>query len=116
MPVPYLAGAVKGWTRKTQVKIITQTVVDHEVVPVELDGKYNINLQPSPPATVNRKPEEQRTWKWWSIILRDKKVLLKTDDKMISPSGKVFKIQSATDWRPSGFSKYEAIEDYEVST
>ncbi len=112
MPVPYLAGALKGWTKKTPVKIITQTVVDGDVIPVPTDKTYSINLQPMPAATVNRKPPEQRTWKWWSIILRDRTALLKTDDIMVAPSGLRFKIQSASDWRTSGFTKYEAIEDF----
>ena len=116
MPVPYVAGALKGWTRKTNIKIVTQTVVDHQTVEATADATLDINFQPMPAFKVNRKPEEQRTWNWWSIIIKNATVNLKTDDIIIRPSGQRFRIQSGNDWTESGFSKYEAIEDYEVST
>ena len=116
MPVPYLGNALKGWTRKTTIKVITQTVVDHEVSTTLIDKVFNVNFQPSPSAKVERKPESQRTWKWWSVILKDKTYLFKTDDIFIDAYGQRFKVQSATDWRTSGFTKYEVIEDFEAST
>ena len=88
MPVPYLGNALKGWVKDANIKIITQTVVDHETVETELDVSYLANFQPMPAAIVNRKPEEQRTWKWWSIIIKDKTVLLKTDDIVLRPTEK----------------------------
>lgn len=116
MPVPYLGNAIKGWTRKTPVKIVTQSVVDFQTVESTADAILDVNFQPMPTWKVNRKPEEQRTWIWWSIIIRNNSVNLKTDDIIIRPSGQRFRIQSGNDWTQSGFSKYEAIEDYEVST
>lgn len=115
MPVPYLAGALKGWTTKRGCKVITKSIVDFEVSESESDITVDVNIQPMPAATVNRKPEEQRTWKWWSMIIKSDSVLLKTDDIILIGTQR-FKVQSANDWRESGFSKYETIEDYEVST
>lgn len=112
MPIPYLGNALKGWAKKTDIKIITQTVVNHETVESESDVSYPANLQPMPPAKVNRKPEEQRTWKWWSVIIQSKTILLSTDDKIVDESGRQFRIEQANDWRSSGFTKYEAVEDY----
>ena len=116
MPVPYVGNAIKGWTRKTNIKIVTQSVVDFKTVESTTDAKLDINFQPMPAWSVSRKPEEQRTWKWWSIIIKNTSVNLNTDDIIIRPSGQRFRIQSGNDWTESGFSKYEAIEDYEVST
>lgn len=116
MPVPYVAGALRGWTKVTPIKIVTQSVVDHETVETTSDVNLNINFQPMPPFKVNRKPEDQRSWDWWSIIIKNPTITLKTDDIIIRPSGQRFRIQSGNDWTESGFSKYEAIEDYEVST
>ena len=112
MSVPYLGNALKGWTRKTNITVVTQTVVDHETVESVSDVSYPVNFQPMPAAKVNRKPEEQRTWKWWSIIINNKTVLLKTDDIIQNDSGQKFRVQQANDWRESGFTKYEVIEDY----
>ena len=78
----------------------------------EADVNADVNFQPMPAAKVNRKPEEQRTWKWWSIIIRSRTLLFQTDDVIIDSTGQRFVIQSANDWRSSGFTKYEAIEDY----
>ena len=116
MPVPYLGNAIKGWTKNTPVKIVTQSVVDHQTTEATADHTLDINFQPMPSWRVNRKPEEQRTWKWWSIIIKNPTIILKTDDIIIRASGQRFRIQSGNDWTESGFSKYEAIEDYEEST
>lgn len=112
MGVPYLGNALKGWVKSTNITIITQTVVDHETVETPATVTYQANFQPMPAAKVARKPEEQRTWKWWSIIIKDKTVLLTTDDIIQNDSGKKFRIEQANDWRSSGFTKYEAVEDY----
>lgn len=116
MPVPNLSGAVKGWTRLTTVQTVTQSIVDHRTVEVTQNLTRPMNFQPMPAAKVNRKPEEQRTWKWWSIIIRDRTILLNTDDKIIDQYGRIFRIQQSNDWRTSGFTKYEAIEDYEEAS
>jgi hypothetical protein len=113
MPVPYLGNALKGWTKNANITVITQTVVDHETVESESAFSYPANFQPMPAAKVNRKPEEQRTWKWWSIIIQDKNFLMKTDDIIQDSAGRKFRIEQANDWRESGFTKYEAVEDYE---
>lgn len=112
MPVPQLQGAVKGWTRMTTVEIQTQSVVNHKTVEIFQNVTRPMNFQPMPPAQVARKPEEQRTWTWWSVIIRDRTLLLKTDDKIVDSYGRTFRVEKANDWRTSGFTKYEAVEDY----
>lgn len=112
MPVPYLGNALNGWVKKTNITVITQSVVDHETVETESDVTYLANLQPMPAAKVARKPEEQRTWTWWSIIIRDRTILLVTDDIIQDDAGRKFRIEQANDWREYGFTKYEAVEDY----
>lgn len=111
MKMPYLGNTLKGWTTPTAVKLITKTVVAHQVVQTPSNVTLNLNYQPMPPAQVNRKPEEQRTWKWWILTIKSPSVLLKTDDQ-ISIGGYDFRIQSAADWRTSGVATYEAIEDF----
>jgi len=112
MPVPYLGNALKGWVQSSNITVITQSIVNHETVEAQADFIYPANFQPMPAAKVNRKPQEQRTWIWWSIIIQDKTVLLKTDDIIQDDSGRKFRIEQANDWRESGFTKYEVVEDY----
>lgn len=111
MPVPYLAGALKGWTKKTTVKIVTKSVVDHEVSESTSTVTLDINKQPMPAWKVNKKPEDQRTWIWWSFIIQKPSVLLKTDD-IVTIDSTNYRIMAGNNWVDSGFQKCEAIEDY----
>ena len=110
MAVPYMGKTLKGWTKKTNVKLVTQSIVNHKTVDTEVSIVLTCNFQSLKAAIVNRKPEEQRTWIWWSIIVTEGQ-LLKTDDIIIKDSVR-YKIQSTNNWTESGFQKYEAIEDY----
>lgn len=112
MTVPYMGGALKGWVQTTNITVVTQSVVDHETVEAESNVSFPANFQPLPAEKVNRKPEEQRTWKWWSVIIQDKTVYFSTDDIIQDDSGQKFRIEQANDWRKSGFTKYEVVEDY----
>jgi hypothetical protein len=45
--------------------------------------------------------------------------LLKTDDIVVVPLGSTvsnFRVEKAYDWRESGFTKYDVIQDYEDGT
>jgi hypothetical protein len=112
MAVPNLSRALRGWTKKTQCYIVTKSVVNHQVNPVfSAPIILDINVQPVPAQTVDKKPEGQRAWKWWSIIIKSKDFYLKADDVVVIDYVR-YKIMNASDWRRSGFTKYEAIEDY----
>ncbi len=114
MKTPYLGGALKGWTAKIPVLIVTKTVVDHQVTEIPVQAVLDINYQPMPASQVNRKPEEQRTWLWWTFIIKGKvpSTLLKVDD-VVTIGTKIFRVQSGLhDWTTSGFSICEAIEDF----
>lgn len=111
MAVPYMKNTLRGWVKPTSVKLVIQSVINHKTVSTETSTILKLNKQPLKASIVERKPPEQRTWKWWSIIVKDG-ILLKTDDVIII-AGLRYKIQSARDWTESGFQKYEAIEGYQ---
>ncbi len=111
MPVPYLGNSIKGWIKKKPVIIITKTTVDHLTEETETVTTLEINIQPTPQSRVRRLPAEQRTWKWWALIIRQGP-LLKPDD-IVVVDNKRFVIQSLDDWTESGFQKYEAVEGYQ---
>lgn len=110
MAVPNMARTLRGWTKKTNIKIVVQTVVNHKTVDTETPAILDCNFQPLKASVVNRKPEEQRTWIWWNIIVKNGP-LLKIDDVIIKDSVR-YKIELVHNWSESGFQKYEAIEDY----
>lgn len=114
MAVPNMKRTLRGWVRNTTVKIITQTVVDFETDDTETETTLKINKQPTPAEKVVQLPEYDRSWKWWSFIIQDGP-LLKADD-IIEIDGTGYRIKQRTDWSESGFQKYQAIEDYTVST
>lgn len=108
---------MKGWTAKIPVLIVTKTVVDHQVTETPVNAILDINYQPMPASQVNRKPEEQRTWLWWTFIIKGRipSTLLKVDD-VVTIGAKTFRVQSGLrDWTTSGFSICEAIEDFTPS-
>ena len=112
MAVPNLSRALRGWTKKKEIKLVTKDFVQGEKVEVETSIFAQVNKQPVPAREVKRKPESQQSWKWWSIIIQDRSVLLNPDDIVIIDSIK-YRVENASDWRESGFTKYQCVEDYQ---
>ena len=112
MPVPYLAGALKGWTQKINFQIVTKSIVNHQVQETTSVETFDCNLQPMPAQKVDKKPLEQRSWKWWSLIVKEG-IILKPDDKLTDRNGTVYTIMKVNDWTESGFQKYEAVENFD---
>lgn len=110
--IPKVNGALRGWMKTQVFNLIVKTVVNH--IPTESFTKFTVkmNIQPMPPEKVNRKPEEQRSWIWYSIWI-NKSVELKIDD-IIEIQGKRYKIQSKIRWDDAGYFSFEATEDFEV--
>lgn len=111
--IPNVSSALNGWTKKQTITKITKIVVDHEVSEVSESFIVDMNLQPTPPEIVNRKPEEQRSWKWFNIFTKTK-IKLNIDDRILV-SGTYYRIQEIKDWNQSGYYEYEAIEDFNQS-
>lgn len=110
MPVPYMARTMRGWTKATTVIRITQSVVDHETTESRTEITLKANFQPMPARVVNRKPEDQRSWDWWSIIVTEGPYL--NTDEIIVKDNYEYRIESGNDWSESGFQKYEAVRNY----
>ena len=111
MTIPYMANALKGWTKVVTVTIITKSIVDGLVNESSASVPLDINFQPTPPEKVNRKPEAQRSWKWWSILLKKPPFLLKIDDK-IQLNGETYRVEVASDWLEAGFQACDCVEDF----
>lgn len=112
MKVPYLGGALKGWTKVIPILVITKTVVDFQVIETPSEIMLDINYQPMPAYQVSRKPEEQRAWRWWTFIIKNPTIQLNVDD-IVTIGSMTFRVQSGLrDWTTSGFSICEAIEDF----
>lgn len=111
MSIPNVSGALIGWMKSRSVVVITKGIVDHQVVETAAPAvNIKINTQPMPQKKVNRKPEEQRSWKWWSIWIQHGP-LLNVDNK-ITVDDKTYRIEVVGDWTEGGYQNYEAVEDY----
>jgi hypothetical protein len=111
MAIPYVGGAIRGWTKRRTVRIVTKTVVDHVVTQTAELIPIAMNVQPMPAAKVNRKPEEQRSWEWFNVITLAKERILKVDD-VITVDGISYRIESTQNWAEAGYRRYDAYEDY----
>jgi hypothetical protein len=111
MGIPKVSGALKGWTKKRTVIIITQNVVDHDVVEVETPITLSINIQPLPATILNQKTEEERSWKWFSLWIKGSTVLENQDIAIID--GVRYRVMKNSDWSPAGYTNYEVKEDFQ---
>ena len=110
MAVPYLANALNGWTTPRTVQRVTKSVVNFQVDEATTEITLDMNLQPTPPQEVQRRPEDQRQWRWWNVNVREGPVL--NIDDVIIVDGINYRIVEVHNWSESGFQKYRAIEDY----
>lgn len=111
MAIPNVSGALRGWTQRRTVTLVTKAIENFQTVETTTSKKMLIHVQPMPAKQVDRKPEEQRSWKWWTIWLRDGGKSLNTDDIVVVDE-KGYRIEKVKDWRPGGYTEYEAVEDY----
>lgn len=111
MSIPNVSGALRGWTKKRNVRIIEKTVINYlttyraEIVCLDLF------IAPLQPEKIRRKPEEQRSWKWYGIVIKSGKRELKINDQ-IQVAGIVYVIDSVQPWDEGGYRRYEATENF----
>lgn len=106
---PNVNAAFSNWTSPVQMKIINKVPVDFENVDqVAAVVSYEAVMQPMPPQKVNRKPEGERTWKWWESWSITK---LQPDTVVQDQDGLQFRVQSVQDWSNGGYFYYELTEE-----
>lgn len=113
MPIPNVSGALRGWTKRRTVRLITKSVINHQTVETDSGPlTMSVLVQPMPSQQIDRKPEDQRAWKWWSIWIRFG-AQLKPDDKIII-DGITYRVENFINWLEGGYQQLEAVEDYTI--
>ncbi len=113
-PVPDLSGVLDGWTVPVTIQRVVQQVQEDLSVAEHLEEiQSEANLQPLNSQDNYRMPQEYRTRKIWSAIIPSKSIYLEPNNIIIDPSGKKFRVISSSDWRSSGFTKYDVEEVYD---
>lgn len=110
--LPIMQDALRGWTKKTIVKLITFTIENHREKQVANEVVLDINIQPLDFSRVDRKTEYNRAWNWFNLIIMDSTILLNFDDVIIINNIE-YRVQGRKDRRVHGFSKYEVISGFQ---
>lgn len=112
MPIPNVSNALRGWTTRTTIAIVTKAIVNHRVTESRYNATADLVVQPMPAEQVNRKPTEQRSWKWSSIWIRKGGPVLNVDD-VVEFKGHRYRIESVSAWEDGGYRSYQSVEDYD---
>lgn len=90
------------------MQIISKQAVDFEMQPDVLAVEvFEAVIQPMPPKKVERKPENERIWKWWEIWSQTH---LQIDTVIQDPNGRQFRVQNTRDWGQADYFHSEITE------
>lgn len=115
MSVPYMGNDLKGWAKKRKIRRVDADWSTGERVEVAKTEIVRMNIAPMPAERIKQKPEDQWSWKWWSVVIC-RKTPFSIDDIIevqIGQDLRYYRILSIEDWTMSGFCVYDAVEDYE---
>lgn len=105
---PQVASVFFNWTSTVQMKVINKQPVDFELFEDTVAVvTFDAVVQPMHSKDVNRKPENERIWKWWTMWST---VDFEIDTVIQDPDGVQFRIRSTTDWGQGGFFIAEMTE------
>ena len=108
MKLPNMKKTLRGWTQWFSVTIRTQKLINHVLDWETSSARIKANLQPIPQTKIDKKVGEERTWKWWTLVIEIGQ-LLKSQDQIIIKEKK-YKIMSVGDYNDYGFRSYEVVE------
>lgn len=105
---PQVQNVFLNWLSTTQLKVIQKLPVDFELQEDTLAViTVDMVLQAMSPEKIQRKPEDQRTWKFWDGWSTER---VQLDATLQDPDGRQFKVESMNDWSQGGFFHYELLE------
>lgn len=105
---PQVQSVFLNWLESVQLKVIQKTAVDFELLETTLNVvTLDMVLQAMSPEKVERKPENQRIWKFWDGWSTSR---VELDTTLQDPEGRQYKVQSVNDWSQGGFFHYELTE------
>jgi hypothetical protein len=106
--LPQLGSVLNGWTKPSQMRVVTQSAVDFELKEtVDAVEWFEVLLTPMTARKVDRKPENLRTWKWWEAYTTAN---MKVDTVVQDPDGLQFRVQDKNDWSEAGFFRYDIVQ------
>lgn len=110
--IPDMSDAFTDWVKVTNCRIIRRQIVNHEEKEITSSSLFKLMITPLQFSEVERKPIEQRSWRWKQILLKETDPSFKIDD-IIVIGGVNYKVFAIKDWGIAGFVKYHAVEDWQ---
>ena len=114
MSIPYVGKVLNGWTKKTSCYFVTQTIVDYVPQNTALVKTIPLFIAPLRPEQIQRKPENERAWKWYSILEPVRYNELSIND-FILINDVFYRIDSKQPWDDAGYRRYHATEYFSDS-
>lgn len=106
--IPDLSAVVALHEVPLQYKRVTTEAVDFEKVEtVEDVVAFFGTCVPMKPQRVDRKPEGQRRWRWKELVTETD---IPLDSAVQDVDAVQYRIDSKEPWQPSGFFKYDLVE------
>lgn len=106
--MPQVSSAFFNWTSTVQMKVINVRPIDFEAQQDLLSVvTFEAVIQAMKPRDVDRKPENERVWKWWDMWSTTK---IETNTVVQDPEGLQYRIRGTTDWGQGGFYHTEMTE------
>lgn len=99
--MPQVSSVFFNWMSTVQMKVINTAPIDFESVDNVLDViTFEAVVTPMKPKEINRKPENERAWKWWDMWSTTE---FPDNTVVQDPDGLQFRIRSTDDWSQAGF-------------
>lgn len=111
MSIPVVSGVLRGWTKSRKVRVVTKNIINYVTTQTAENIYMDIMIQPLQAERVKRKPEEQRAWKWYSLLAKASNRPLKIDD-ILTVDDISYRVDSVQGWTEAGYRRYEVTEDY----
>lgn len=109
--MPDVSEALDGWESRITLIVITQSVVDGDVVQNSANITFYGVWQPLRDDQLQFKPEGQRSWQWIWLHTRTN-IELETGDKVIY-NHKRYKVMAVKDYGLNQYYEYELVRDYD---
>lgn len=105
---PQVQSVFNNWTSTVQMEIIKQVPVDFESQE-QIQGiqTFQAVIQAMSPKEVQRKPEGERSWKWWKMWSTTH---IQSDTVIADPNGVQFRVTNTQDWSQGGFFTSDIVE------
>jgi hypothetical protein len=101
-----------GWQNNMTFHKVTDTIVDGDVVKSVVSTPFQGMFQPMRPRELTFKPEGERNWKWWTLLVRTG-LEIENGDIIVDDKGVEYKVMKSQDWSQAGYLQLDLVLKYQ---